>query len=352
MGTETDEGGRRVRLAEVAAAAGVHTATASRALSPDANVVRTVSPRTRDLVRNAAQQLGYRPNRQGRALRTGRSLMLGLLVPRISDTVLSSLYEGMLAESERAGYTVVVANTGDRPEHRQAQVQNLIEHGVDGIVYTDAHLGEPVESRRGGPPVLQAYRYSIPPGGIVADDRAGGADVARHLLGSGHERFGLLAGLDYASSTTDRATGFLNELERAGVNLGSQVHIEHGGLSAAEGRAIAERLLASDGPPSAIFAVDDNLALGVMSAVERSGLSAGTDVAVVGYSDLPLARELPIPMSTVAVPLDELGARAVRSLLGVIGGEAPLSEQIRPELRVRASSQRELTGSATSAQHR
>lgn len=340
MAREADKGERRVRLTDVAAAAGVHTATASRALSPDTTVAGTVSPATRQLVRSAAQRLGYRPNMRGRALRTGRSQVLGLLVPRISDTVLSSLYEGMLAESERAGYTVVVANTGDRPEQRRAQVQHLIEHGVDGIIYTDAHLSEPPESRRGGPPVLQAYRYSTPPGGVVADDRAGGADVARHFLDSGHEWFGLLAGLDYASSTTDRATGFLHELKRAGVDVDSRVRIEHGGLSAAEGRTVAEQMLASHRPPDAIFAVDDNLALGAMSAVQRSGLAPGTDVAVVGYSDLPLARELPTPMSSVAVSLDQLGARAVRSLLGVIGGDAPISEQLRPELRVRESSRR------------
>lgn len=333
------KGPGRVKLVHVAAAAGVHAGTASRALSPDPGVASTVSPATRDLVLAAAERLGYRPNMQGRALRTGRSLVLGLLVPRVSDTVLSSFYEGMLAESERAGYTVVVANTGDRPARRQEQIQQLVERGVDGIIYTDAHLGEAVPDL-GGVPVIQAYRYSSPPGGVTADDRGGGAEVARHFLATGHERFGLLAGLDYASSTADRAAGFLEELERGGIDVRTQVHLRHGGLSTSEGREIAQRMLSSDNPPTAIFAVDDHLALGVMSAIQRSGRNPGRDVAVVGYSDLPLSRELPIPMSSVSVELDALGARAVRSLLGVIDGLPPLSVQLEPQLRVRASSLR------------
>jgi LacI family transcriptional regulator len=335
VGREEIQG--RVKLADVAAAAGVHTATASRALSPDPNVARTVNPATRGLVLETARSLGYRPNLRGRALRTGRSLVLGLLVPRISDTVLSSFYEGMLAESERAGYTVVVANTGDRPARRQQQVEQLIERGVDGIIYTDAHLGEPVPEAR-DVPVVQAFRYSQPPGGVTADDRTGGAEVARHLQESGHERFALLAGLTHASSTVNRTTGFLDALERSGVDITAQVRVTHSGLSTAEGREITEELMSRSDRPTAIFAVDDHLALGAMSAVQRGGLVPGRDVAVVGYSDLPLARELPIPLSSVAVSLDQLGARAVRSLLGVVSGQPPLSEHIVPELRIRQSS--------------
>jgi LacI family transcriptional regulator len=335
----TEENQVRVKLADVAAAAGVHTATASRALSADPDVASAVSPTTRELVLKTARRLGYRPNLRGRALRTGRSLVLGLLVPRISDTVLSSFYEGMLAESERAGYTVVVANTGDRPAQRQRQVGRLLERGVDGIIYTDAHLGEPWPEPS-DVPVVQAFRYSHPPGGVTADDRDGGAQVARHLRASGHERFGLLAGLSHASSTVNRTTGFLDALKKSGVDITAQVRTEHSGLSTAEGREITEKLMRRPDRPTAIFAVDDYLALGVMSAVQRGGLLPGRDVAVVGYSDLPLARELPIPLSSVAVPLDQLGARAVQSLLGVVSGQPPMSEQITPELRIRQSSAR------------
>lgn len=327
---------RRVRLADVAAEAGVHTATASRALSPSEDIVRTVSPEKRERVLAAAERLGYRPNRQGRALRTGRSQVLGLLVPRISDTVLSAFYEGMLAEAQRSGYSVVVANTQDRPEQREGFITELIEHGVDGIIYTDAHLGEPLPDHH-EVPVLQAYRFSRPPGGVVADDEAGGAMVARHLVAGGHERIALLAGFPYASSTTGRSQGFLAELESLGIDT-ARVHVEHGGLSAAEGRVATARLLAAKQPPTACFAVDDYLALGVLSAVHRAGLLPGRDLAVVGYNDLQMARELPVPLSTVAVPLDALGARAARSLLGALRGEEPRTELLRPELRVRESS--------------
>lgn len=336
--TRQDKGAqRRVKLSDVAAAAGVHTATASRALSPREEIARTVTPGTRERVLAAAERLGYRPNLQGRALRTGRSLVLGLLVPRISDTVLSAFYEGMLAEAQGSGYSVVVANTTDNPEQRQDLIGELAEHGVDGIIYTDAHLGEPLPTGH-GIPVLQAYRYSQPPGGVIVDDEPAGATVAQHLTDTGHERIALLAGFPFASSTTGRSRGFLRELEDRGIDR-ERVRVEHGGLSAAEGRDIAEGLLAAPEPPTAVFAVDDHLALGVLSAVHRAGLTPGRDIAVVGYNDLPVARELPVPLSSVAVPLDTLGARAARSLLGVLQGEPPAREQVPAELRVRESSQ-------------
>ncbi|USQ79909.1 LacI family transcriptional regulator [Ornithinimicrobium faecis] len=339
MVSEDRGGRRRVKLADVAAEAGVHTATASRALSPRDDIVAAVSREKRDRVLAAAQRLGYRPNRQGRALRTGHSQVLGLLVPRISDTVLSTFYEGMLAEAQGSGYSVVVANTADNPEQREGFIRELVEHGVDGIIYTDAHLGEPPPTDH-GVPVLPAYRFSEPPGGVVVDDEAGGALVARHLIEAGHEHIALLAGFPYASSTTGRSRGFLTELERLGLDV-ERVPVEHGGLSAAEGRTIAERLLAAPEPLTAVFAVDDHLALGVLSAVHRAGLTPGRDIAVVGYNDLPVARELPVPMSSVAVPLDILGARAARSLLGALRGDAPVSELVAPELRVRESSTRD-----------
>lgn len=332
---------RRVRLADVAADAGVHLATVSRALSPRDDIARTVTPEKRERVLASAERLGYRPNRQGQALRTGRSQVLGLLVPRIGDTVLSAFYEGMLAEAQSSRYSVVVANTGDRPERREGLIRELIAHGVDGLIYTDAHLGEPLPEQR-EVPVLQAYRFSRPPGGVVVDDEAGGAMVARHLAAAGHERIALLAGFDYASSTTGRSRGFLTELESLGIDL-EQGHVAHGGLSAAEGRTTTERLLAGPKPPTAIFAVDDYLALGVLSAIHRAGLLPGRDIAVVGYNDLHMARELPVPLSTVAVPLDRLGSRAARSLLGAVRGEEPRTELLQPELRVRESSARTLS---------
>lgn len=344
MAQQSERASQRVRLADVAAEAGVHAATASRALSPRPETARTVTAEKRERVQAAARRLGYRPNPRGRALRTGRSLVLGLLVPRISDTVLSTFYEGMLAEAQAAGYSVVVANTEDDPAQRESLIRQLTEHGVDGIIYTDAHLGDPPPGPS-GIPVLQAYRYSQRPVGILVDDEAGGAAVGRHLLGAGHERIALLAGFTFASSTTGRSNGFLGELEKQG-HQPARVAVRHSGLTAAEGRIITEQLLAGPHPPTAVFAVDDVLALGVLSAVHRAGLTPGTDIAVVGYNDLPLARELPVPLSSVAVPLVTLGVQAARSLMASIHGEPVEEVLVRPELVLRDSSMPRDPGSA------
>lgn len=335
--------GTRVRLKDVAESAGVHVATASRALSPDPAVAATVSTARREAVLAAASRLGYRPNRAGRALRTGDSRLLGLLVPRVSDTALSVFYEGMLQEAEQEGYTVVVASTRDDPERRRDQIDQFVEHGVDGILYTDAHLGESFDTTNLPVPVLPAYRYPHTPSGITADDEVGGALVARHLLALGHSSYLVLAGMDWASTTVDRTGGFTRELELRGTGR-EQVTVLNGALGAREGREAATGLLTAGVRPTAVFAVDDYLALGVLSAIHQAGLVPGVDVALVGYSDLPLAAELQVPLSSVHVPLADLGARALQSLLQVVRGEEPADLRVEPSLTVRASSAGPTTG--------
>lgn len=329
--------GGRARLVDVAKATGVHVSTVSRALSSDPETAGTVRRARREEIRAAAERLGYRPNAAGRNLRRGESHTVGLLIPRVTDTVLTSFYEGMLLAAAEAGYTVVVVHTQDDPQRRRAHVDHLIRQGVDAILYTDAHRGEEADFSSVPVPVMTAYRYHHEPTGITVDDRLGGALVADHLVALGHRQVGVLAGLPYASSTDDRAQGFL---ERFSDLTGGQGRTEviTSTLEVGQGRRVAEQLLASSQPPTALFAVDDYLAVGAMAAIRNAGLQVGSDIAVVGYNDLPIAAELLVPLTSVKVPLDQIGAAAFASVLGVLQGEDPVVSRLAPELVVRESS--------------
>ncbi|MDO5535275.1 MAG: LacI family DNA-binding transcriptional regulator [Propionibacteriaceae bacterium] len=329
--------GRRARLVDVAEATGVHVSTVSRALSPDPEVAATVRARRREEIRLAAARLGYQPNAAGRNLRRGASRMIGLLVPRVTDTVLSSFYDGMLDAADAAGYTVVVVNTHDDPTRRRANIEHLIRQGVDAVIYTDAHRGEDEDLVSWPVPVMSAYRYHHQPQGVIVDDIEGGSLVADHLVELGHRHVGVLAGLSYATTTGDRTQGFLDRFSQLTGGCGKSLAVTSS-LEVGHGRRVAEQLLSTGQPPTALFAVDDYLAVGAMSAIRQTGLQIGSDIAVVGYNDLPLARELLVPLTTVRVPLREIGSSAFASALAVLRGSKALEERAAPTLQVRASS--------------
>jgi LacI family transcriptional regulator len=147
----------------------------------------------------------------------------------------------------------------------------------------------------------------------------------------------VIAGEPYASTGIDRTAGFVGAYAEAGIEIPA-ARLVHSRFDAQGGRAAAERLLDGDDIPSAIFAVNDFAAIGAIGAVRDHGLRVGTDVAIVGFNDTPLAAELPVPLTTVRSPMHEMGRRGLDLLVRRIQGTEVESERLRPELMVRASS--------------
>ncbi|GAA0927686.1 LacI family DNA-binding transcriptional regulator [Pseudonocardia zijingensis] len=338
----TTSGGspRRVTLRDIAREAGVSVTSASRALHGVTGSARAPSAETAARVREAAARLGYSRDQLAGGLRTRRSRLLGMLVPRLSDYVLATIYEGVEEEAGRAGYRTVVANTHDDPDEQRARAEVMLDHRVEGLIIGDASprggLLADLE-RRGVPFVLVSRRGGAFPA-ATGDDLAGGRAVAGHLLDRGHERVAVLAGEAYASTGSERTAGFLERWTAAGRTVPPD-RVVHGPFDAAGGRRAMERVLETPGPPpTAVFVVNDFAAIGAMGALRDAGLQVGRDVALVGYNDVPLSAELPIPLSSVTTPNLEMGRTAVRLLLDILEGGRPGSVLLPPRLRVRASS--------------
>ncbi|MEV7423335.1 LacI family DNA-binding transcriptional regulator [Streptomyces sp. NPDC091212] len=323
-----------VTLADVAADAGVHQSTASRALRDGAGV----GAATADRVRASARRLGYVVNPAAASLRTGRSRLLGVLVPRLTDIVLATVYEGIEAGAAAAGYHAVVSNTGDDPAVQRAKVERLLALRVDGLLLGDARGDTtlaPELVARGVPLVLVSRRLR----GVTSftcDDLVGGRLVAEHLLSLGHRRVGVVAGEPYASTGVERTKGFTDAFAEAGIPVAPELIVNapfdvHGGERA------AHRLLAAEPRPTAVFAVNDFAAIGVMGALRASGLAPGRDIAVAGYNDVPLSAQLPIPLTSVRSPMRDMGERAATALVGMVEGRTARSRRFTPELMVRDS---------------
>ncbi|WP_191564437.1 LacI family DNA-binding transcriptional regulator [Janibacter melonis] len=331
----------RPTLATVAALAGVHPSTASRALSrtvPDG--VRVGSSDTVARIRAVAEQVGFSRNVYAAGLRTRRTSLVGVLVPRLTDLVLATIYEGVDEEARRHGYQTFVANTSDDEAERAAKLEMLLARQVDGIVLGDARVEDDevvarLEARR-VPFVLVSRRSGGHPA-VTCDDVAGGRLAARHLLELGHRRVAVIAGEPYASTAVDRLAGFAEVFADAGHPLDPDLVVPSR-FDVSGGREVCQRILDAPGErPTAIFAVNDFAAIGALGALRAAGLTAGRDVAVIGYNDISLAQDMPLPLSSVRSPLHEMGRGAMSSLVAAIDGEQVSSTLLSPSLAARES---------------
>ncbi|WTW98075.1 LacI family transcriptional regulator [Streptomycetaceae bacterium NBC_01309] len=335
------DGGGPATLQEIAERVGLHVSTVSRILNGTADERgRAASQATAQRVRAVADELGYRPNPHAASLRTRRSNLIGVLVPRLSEIVVATIYEGIEEEAAAKGFSTFVTNTHDDPAVQRERIAMVLGRRVDGLIIGDAHLDGAALAApglRGTPFMLVNRRTAGRHAAVTCDDRLGGRLVAEHFLALGHRRVGVIAGEPFASTGADRAGGFTEHICGAGVRIPEHA-VQHEAFDIAGGRRAALRLLDRSDRPTAVFAVNDLAAIGAMGAARDLGLTPGVDFALVGFNDTPVAAELPVPLSSVRSPMAELGRIAVRQLLLRLAGGRAGSRRLPPELVVRGSS--------------
>ena len=327
----TDAGSRRVSMADVAAAAAVSGQTVSRVV----NGSPRVDPDTRARVEAAMDRLGYRPHRAARALRTGRSHTIGLVASTLATVGNSRMLQAVADAAAPRGYAVMVVTLGPAGDIAAA-FEQLRDQGVDGAVV----LNEATDLARDStaPRDVRLVVVDSPPDArfdIVEVDHAGGARAAvAHLLSLGHPSVHHLAGPPASFAAAERARGWREALATAGVAAPPPLS---GDWSAASGYAAGERL-ASDPTVTAVFAANDQMALGVLRALADAGRSVPGDVSVVGFDDIADAADYRPPLTTVRQDFDVLGERAVAALVsGIEDAVEPRLQQIPVRLILRAS---------------
>ncbi|MFI6985190.1 LacI family DNA-binding transcriptional regulator [Embleya sp. NPDC050154] len=333
------ESKRPATLRSIAEELGLHVSTVSRILNGTVPTgARAASSSTAERVRRRADELGYRPDPHATGLRTRRSNLIGVLVPRLSDLVLATIHEGVEEAATAHGLATIAVNTLDRPEARRRRTETLLARRTDGLIFGDARSDDAflAELAAEGTPFVLVNRHSADHPAVTCDDRLGGRLAADHLLGLGHREIGIIAGEPFASTATDRVAGFLERCAEDGVPV-PDGRIARSGFDTHAGREAAERLLVGESPPTALFAVNDFAAIGAMGAARDRGLRVGRDIAIMGYNDTALAAELPVPLTSVDSSPSEMGRRALELLVGLLAGEKPVSERLRPVLTARAS---------------
>jgi LacI family transcriptional regulator len=323
---------KNTRLRDVAAAAGVDTSVVSRVLSGDRRL--SIRPETRQRVLEAAARLQYRPNTAARALKTARTMAIGMVVPDLANVNYATIAQGAEQRASAAGYTLLVAS-GSATE-RLADL-----HGrIDGLLVGMATSETPRIGDFGGrlPALLVNRREPCGIPSVTVDDEAGAVLATEHLLTLGHRRLGHVAGPQNADTARRRLAGFRSALEAAGLEPDPQA-IAETSFDESGGHVAATRLLGLDPRPTALFVANVRAAIGAMAAASRLGLSVPGDLSIVGFHDAPFASYLSPPLTTVRMPLQEMGRQAVDNLLALLGGETVDDVMVGrpPELVVRSS---------------
>ncbi|MFK4069796.1 LacI family DNA-binding transcriptional regulator [Streptomyces sp. NPDC029674] len=306
-------------LRDVAERAGVSAMTASRVLRDDPQVL----PATRERVRAAAADLGYRPNEVARSLRLGRGTgLVGLVITNLANPFYSRLALGVDSVVAEHGLKTVIGNTGQDPDIERALVADLLARRVDGIIAVPAcadqrHLAAAAAD---GVPVVLASR---PPEGFAADcvlvdDFGGARDATARLLARGHRRIGFLGSPPAVHTGTERLRGYAAALASADLTVDTRL-VRQGQTEPHEATRAAAELLALPDPPTALFCSNNRNTIGAFRALQAGG---GTQVALAGFDDFELADALGLPLTLVAYDSDEVGRAAGRLLADRLHGAA------------------------------
>lgn len=329
--------GGKVTSAEVAARAGVSQSAVSRVFTPGASA----SKKTIEKVRKAAHELGYRPNVLARAMVSGKSRIIGLVVAYLNNQFYPEALEKLSNQLQERGYHVMIFMASQTAGNIDTVVEEILDYQVDGIVAASVALSSDLSERcrAAGVPMVLLNRSQDDErlSAVTTDNRGGGRKLAEFLMAGGHKRISYIAGWEGASTQRDREAGFVEALHAAGVDLFTR---EVGNFLMEEAQDAARRMF-QDNPPDAVFVANDHMALAVMDTLRfELGIRVPEDVSIVGYDDVPAASWAAYDLTTVRQSADRMVAETVDLLLAKIENPqaSPQRIEIDAPLIVRGSS--------------
>lgn len=327
----------KVSIFDVAKRAGLSVVTVSRVL----NRVPSVREKNREKVLQAMKELDYQPNAAARSLAMGKTGIIGLTLTTLNDSVFDAIVKEIGDRLAERGYFLALSIAGDddEPFHRSL----FQEDRVDGVILLSPTREDEyvMELKRKKIPfvLLDNQLRGSPAPSVIVDNFRGGYEAARHLIDLGHTRIAHIAGPDVFLSSTERERGFRAALEKAGLE---PFAIERGSFEISSGYAIARRWIEEERLPTAVFAADDHLALGVVDAMKGEGIRVPEELSIVGFDDQVMASQFRPGLTTVRQPAERIGSSGVDLLLKWIDGTSRrnVTVLLEPELIVRESTAR------------
>ncbi|MEM8803162.1 MAG: LacI family DNA-binding transcriptional regulator [Pseudomonadota bacterium] len=312
---------------DVARKAGVSQSAVSRVFTPGASA----SAATAEKVRRAADELGYRPNPLARAMITGKSRIIGLVVAYLENFFYPDVLERLSNGLQKEGYHVLVFMASQENHGVDRVVEEILDYQVDGIVLASVDLASDISDRcqSAGVPVVQFNRRQDAESHCVvtSDNYSGGRRVAEFFTAGKHERIGYIAGWESASTQRDREAGFAQGLKDAGATLFAR---EVGNYQLERAQDATRRMFGTKDLPDAVFVANDYMAFAAMDVLRSElGLKVPGDVSVVGYDDVPIAAWPAYDLTTIRQAADEMVSETIAILMDQIEDRADSPRQIK-----------------------
>ncbi|GAB7049895.1 LacI family DNA-binding transcriptional regulator [Catenuloplanes indicus] len=323
-------------LAEVAKRAGVSPATASRIINGSP---KPVTEALRERVLAAVEELQYVPNAHAQSLARANRSAIGVIVHDVSDPYFAEITRGLQRVATEHGRLVIICNSYRDPARELEYVELLRAHQVAALVlagsgyhdedFTAALAGKLQVYEKGGGRVAVIGRHQHAGDAVVPDNEMGGYLIGVELLALGHERIGVIAGPKLLTTTTDRLSG----LRRAAAEHGRELsHVAYADFDRDSGAEAAAALLDAEPGLTAIAALNDSMAIGALALLRSRGVDVPGQVSVTGFDDMPVARDVTPALTTVRLPLAEMGARAMTLALDGTGEPGNRIEEVGAEL--------------------
>ena len=305
----------RPTIRDVARLAGVSHQTVSRVINHSADVI----PATRERVEAAIRELDYQPNAIARSMARGETHTLACVSPNLTDFTFASIIEGAEQEARNHGY-FLLSSSASEPESFKDLVEELVGHRrVDGLIIINPYA----DSRHSYLPedfplvFVGAYSREGTVCSVSLDDEKAAFDATQHLLSLGHQKIAMITGPLEEDCSCDRVEGYHQAMQAAGLTVDEAMIIE-GDWSATSGQVAMQTLFGRGLKPTAVFAQNDRMAMGVLRVAREMNLNVPDDLAVIGVDDMPLSSYFDPPLTTMRQDMPRIGQEATRILLGII----------------------------------
>lgn len=330
----------RVRLKDIAARAKVSIMTVSKVMRDEPDISNSTKTRVRDI----ARQMGYVPNSAAASLRNSRSGLVGVVLPSSAHQFWARVLAGIEENAHAQGYDLLVGHSNHQAEREEAVIQRFFARRVDGFLIA------PVYRLAAYAPIFQFLtRQTIPAvilgqralfcaefPSVETEDIQAGFAATRHLIELGHRRIAFFTGPVVSPQSQERYEGYRRALREAGILVEDKL-LYSAGVSVEDGESAALQFLHESCDATAVLAVNDFVAVGVMSTFEKQGVRVPGQISVVGFGNLFLGDKLPVPLTTIHQPKMSLGASAIEMLLKRIEGGNVVQKRLPCELIIRSS---------------
>lgn len=335
----------QITIKDIARRLNMHHTTVSRALRGSPNVKLA----TRELVQSVAEELDYHPNISAQNLKTRQSKVIGMIVPSVHNDFFAEVISGVEEEAFANGYSISLAQSHDNYDREAVSIRAMASHSVAGMIVSvskDTKLGSrfKIFQKRGIPLVFfdRICRH-ISAGSVSADDKNGAFKVVTHLADSGYRRIAHLAGPSTISVSQNRLQGYREALEAKSMQFDDELVI-YGDFDQPAGVTGANQLLSLAKPPDAIFAINDQVAMGAYQVVQERGLNIPQDIGIAGFGNTILSGYVDPPLTTVKQSASDMGHLAAKMVIDRIEGridpDAVDEQVLGTDLIVRKSSMR------------